>query len=459
MHCRKNQNTLSPTERSRYVSAVLALKANGTYDKYVNDHRNFMVNAHRGPAFFPWHREFLRRFEADLRSIDSSVTLPYWDWTVDNSALSAIWADDFMGPNGRPSDGHVMSGPFAFSGGAWTLVVDGPALRRRFAVGTASLPSGSDKSAALGITPYDVSPYNDDSSLGGFRNRLEGWFSGPQLHNRVHVWVGGSMGPASSPNDPVFFLHHCFVDKLWADWQRLNPGQGYLPVSGGPAGHNLNDGMQPWAGLGQTVTPGSLLDHHALGYAYDTEAICYKTLKFIDDGPVTLKFIDDGNVTLKFIDDGPVTLKFADDGGGTLKFVDDNPGTLKFADDGGTNPQIDLLKLPALDKMPSSDGWTPGVLGDPNPLRANPSTGSAPFVLATPHHSLAWTNSFPGALRARIAHLDASIVHYQSTLQRVTEAARAGSLSDADTRQAESLFAEYQALLAERRQLGECECG
>ena len=44
---------------------------------------------------------------------------------------------------------------------------------------------------------------------------------GSQLHNRVHLWVGGNMAPMTSPNDPVFFLHHCFVDKAWADWQEV----------------------------------------------------------------------------------------------------------------------------------------------------------------------------------------------------------------------------------------------
>ena len=40
----------------------------------------------------------------------------------------------------------------------------------------------------------------------------------PNVHNRVHVWVGGSMGPSTSPNDPVFFLNHAKEDELWAVW-------------------------------------------------------------------------------------------------------------------------------------------------------------------------------------------------------------------------------------------------
>ena len=69
------------------------------------------------------------------------------------------------------------------------------------------------------------------------------------MHNFAHMWVGGSMMPSTSPNDPVFFLHHANVDRIWANWQRqwFHTLQGdYLPASGGPTGHNLADGMFPW---------------------------------------------------------------------------------------------------------------------------------------------------------------------------------------------------------------------
>ena len=71
------------------------------------------MQAHQGPAFLPWHREFILRFEQDLKSIDAQVTLPYWDWTTDNSETSSIWNPEFMGGNGRESDGRIMDGPSA----------------------------------------------------------------------------------------------------------------------------------------------------------------------------------------------------------------------------------------------------------------------------------------------------------------------------------------------------------
>ena len=274
MLCRKNQATLTPTEKARFVAAVLALKADGTWDQFVGVHDAAHMDAHRGPAFLPWHREYLRRLELELQRIDASVTLPYWNWSVDNSPTSSIWNADLMGGNGRPGDRRVMTGAFAFDAGQWTLVHGGTQdLRRDFGASVATLPTASDVTTTLAVTPYDAAPWNT-SSTGGFRNRSEGWISGPQMHNRVHVWVGGSMLPLTSPNDPVFFLHHCFVDKLWAVWQRQHPTEGYLPVSGAAAGHNLHDAMQPWAGMGEIARPSTVLDHHALGYAYDDEPEC-----------------------------------------------------------------------------------------------------------------------------------------------------------------------------------------
>ncbi len=84
------------------------------------------------------------------------------------------------------------------------------------------------------------------------------------------------MGNMTSPNDPVFWLHHCNIDRLWPLWRDQHPTEAvYLPTAGGPTGHNLNDNMifsaappAPWAG---SYTPQSVIDHHALGYQYDSE--------------------------------------------------------------------------------------------------------------------------------------------------------------------------------------------
>ena len=72
------------------------------------------------------------------------------------------------------------------------------------------------------------------------------------------------MADIDSPHDPVFYLHHCWIDKLWAMWQIAHPGAPF--VSSGQ-GFGLNDPLMEWPNR----TPASVIDHHALGYSYDSE--------------------------------------------------------------------------------------------------------------------------------------------------------------------------------------------
>lgn len=330
MNTRKDQASLSQAEKEVLVKALLTLK-NETpsqlhpndqnmhrYDDYVQVHMNAMMDmqgnqrnpgwAHQGPAFFPWHRLLLRKLELDLQQVanDPNLAIPYWNWTVDRTPESSIWKPDFMGGNGRAEDGRVMDGQFAFDKGKWTLRVsedNKQDLQRSFGTNVAELPTAANVADALTVIPYDIPNWDlsiasvgnsllvlpialqnglkwDAASMPSFRNRLEGWYGAGSIHNRVHVWVGGSMLLSTSPNDPVFWLHHCNVDRLWAVWQQRHPGLGYHPTGEGPErgpqGHNLRD-AKIFADEGQPVpwqgenTVESVLDHHAMGYRYDTD--------------------------------------------------------------------------------------------------------------------------------------------------------------------------------------------
>jgi tyrosinase len=309
---RKKAQSLSAEEKRSLVSAFLSLKKKGRYDEYVHWHHHVMLptifphepkdadyrnGAHRGPAFLPWHREFLLQVESDLKSIDSALFIPYWDWTEDSTlsdpTKSPIWSDDLMGGNGDPGDGwRVATGPFAYRTGNWPIPPenDGPALLRQFGNIVSSLPTPDDLKLAMAEAFYDTPYYNSSPFTLGFRNRLEGWITqrgdnrvktaGSQLHNRVHLWVGGSMTPMTSPNDPVFFLHHAFIDKIWADWQakqiQENPDAAphYNPAKDGPSGHNLHDQLKPWK-----HTIAEVLDISKLGYAYDSGTLGLRTKK------------------------------------------------------------------------------------------------------------------------------------------------------------------------------------
>ncbi len=300
MACRKNVSSLTAQERQDLVTAIKALKANGKYNQYVRDHQAAMDlatpasvpastrnAAHRGPAFLPWHREFLRRFEADLQAEVPGVSLPYWDWATDSAladpSTAPVWGIELMGGDGDSADSDIVkTGPFAFDAAdpasSWTIADEngndtGNGLQRAFAQSTPTLPTQAHVNTIQAITPYNSSPWDRFSA--GYRSANEGWVSvdgqaAPNTHNRVHVWVGGSMLPGTSPNDPVFFLHHCFVDKLWADWQAAHPGEAFVPGPGESAdldGHRLNNSMYPWS-----TTVADMLDHRALGYVYDTDA-------------------------------------------------------------------------------------------------------------------------------------------------------------------------------------------
>ncbi|MFE0133922.1 tyrosinase family protein [Streptomyces sp. NPDC059037] len=279
VYVRKNVSKLTRTERRRFVEALLELKRRGEYDEFVRVHITHFTGdgdrglrvAHTTPSFFPWHRKFVLDLENALRRIDSSVTVPYWDWTRDRKTTSLPWTDDLLGGNGRPGDRQVMTGPFAYRAGSWTIgtgVTEADYLTRDLgrSRGPIGLPTKADVNHALADPVYDVAPWNSTVSR-GFRNKLEGWGRGSgrdswRCHNRVHRWVGGAMVGAGSVNDPVFWLHHAFVDLQWSRWRKRHRNHRYLPAKPpGPdsdqyrrivARHEL---LPPW-----DVTPDELDD-------------------------------------------------------------------------------------------------------------------------------------------------------------------------------------------------------
>ncbi len=253
--CRRDLTTLSAPERTALVNAFLQLSTDGGYDKYADQHDTYFGNAHGNPGFYPWHREFLRNIELELQAIDPTVALPYWDSTKDQSTSALPWTGDFMGGTGDP-----VSGPFA-----------GWGIRRALAVG-GSLPTAADIDDDRNLTPYSSH-----------------WGPAEDTHGPPHNWVGGNMRTARSPEDPIFFLHHCFVDKWWSDWQLAHPGEDPYQGSGSSA---PTAAMPPWA-----TTPNDVLDAVDLDYVYDTDppraATNTSQLKFIDvpEGEITVRGI------------------------------------------------------------------------------------------------------------------------------------------------------------------------
>jgi tyrosinase len=232
--------------------------------------------AHSGPIFLPWHRMYLIRLEEELQRVlnDVDFGLPYWDWAADGELSIAqqlnadIWSAQFIG-NAR---GEVTSGAFDamrvrlfnFTGNAIASVNPRRITRDASNISARRLPRKAEVQFALDAFPYDEPDWDNNNNA--HRNVLEGWHNSPALHNRVHVWIGGDMGPGSSPNDPVFFLNHCNVDRIWEAWM-MAQGRDYRPQIGeGPQGHRIDDSMV--AILGESLRPIDVVDP-SQWYQYD----------------------------------------------------------------------------------------------------------------------------------------------------------------------------------------------
>ncbi|GAA3379108.1 tyrosinase family protein [Streptomyces sannanensis] len=289
VYIRKNQRHLTRAEKKAFVAAVLELKRRGRYDDFVRLHIDFYVAdgdgglrvAHMTPSFLPWHRKYLLEFERALQSVDPAVSIPYWDWTTDNTPAASLWGEDFLGGNGRRTDRQVMTGPFAYAGGNWEIrasLTEDRFLTRDLGrpANPLELPTKEEVAWATDDPVYDAPPW-DSTSTTGFRNKLEGWTSGSgndkwRNHNRVHRWVGGHMLTGASVNDPVFWLHHAFVDLIWSRWQNRYPkSEPYLPKKPPPSGDPQHgrvaardEPMPPWG-----VKPSEIFDHHGI-YRYAT---------------------------------------------------------------------------------------------------------------------------------------------------------------------------------------------
>ena len=177
---------------------------------------------------------------------DATIGLPYWDWAADGALPpsgqvgSALWQNSGIGGTGRP----VSNGPFQAdvfrvrieSNAFAALRTTDRGLNRELGADpdAPTLPTPASEVDALGQSPYDIAPWSRASL--GFRNRLEGWLPFG-MHNQVHVWIGGDMGPATSPNDPVFYLNHCNVDRIWEAWLVKGSNLCAEPIRIGAASH------------------------------------------------------------------------------------------------------------------------------------------------------------------------------------------------------------------------------
>lgn len=161
----------------------------------------------------------------------------------------------------------------SFSSNTGSKSFNGLLTRRRFLVGA----GGAVAAATL---PIMGSAFSSESSVDLPSSKLLVRRNVTQLSSsEKHELVNAILAMKKAPS-PLFFLHHAFVDKIWADWM-VRHGHQYLPLEAisKPVG-----GVVPIRGKDTPIkpfdkivsnfsTPASVLDHHQLGYRYDTEQV------------------------------------------------------------------------------------------------------------------------------------------------------------------------------------------
>jgi tyrosinase len=204
--------------------------------------------------FVHWHRHYIHKYELICGQLigDANFALAYWNW----SASRGIIPDPFYDLN--LLNVQFWNDPSNAQSNNW-----GPSPVTT--VGTRGLAKGQglqdDPDAGQEFTQAAIDAIKQEPNFQIFTGQLEG-----SPHNDAHVISGGGsghMGDGMSPLDPIFWLHHCNVDRIWAEWQAA--GNSTPPLSR----HYDNQFVD---GTGQAVaaSSASALDFASMGYTYDT---------------------------------------------------------------------------------------------------------------------------------------------------------------------------------------------
>jgi hypothetical protein len=206
---RKNINCLTEDQLHDLREALTAMYAlldtdAHSYEKIAGLHGSPSPSycIHGYPGFLTWHRAYLYAYEEALRCINPDITLPFWNWSSGPSTgVPAACRDaTYEDRNGDTVDNPLFAGPLpSSSGGGFT-----------------------SRRADIDSTSFDdiATSAQSASSQTTFSN-FQTAINGP--HGSVHVRVSGNMGTVATAGfDPIFYLHHANVDRLWAIWQNSN---------------------------------------------------------------------------------------------------------------------------------------------------------------------------------------------------------------------------------------------
>eukprot|EP01084_Bolivina_argentea_P242135 406306_1 len=237
---RKPWHELTEIERNLYINGVLELSKSGKLQIFTANHANEIASrqAHDTSAFLPWHRLFIWELETAIRSLDGKYkcfSLPYWDWTYEIEQYGLNFHEyhilnSGLGGNGNERDNYCIN-----DGSIWSKDINeyipydcsyqgqnGKCCLSRHVCDNngngCNLASVADLIGNIVLYDTYGSDTNTNSKrVSGYREILES-----EIHNSVHNVMGGSghLGDAfTSPDDPIFYLMHAFIDFNWALWQ------------------------------------------------------------------------------------------------------------------------------------------------------------------------------------------------------------------------------------------------
>lgn len=242
---------MTPAEASSYPGV------HSRYDEYVATHINMTYNIHVTADFFQWHRTFIHFWEQDLKNLCGYTgNLPYWNWALDAEAPhdSPLFTGDeySMGGNGKFIPNRTDTYLYAQSvnmppGTGGGCVTSGPFSNYTANLGPLDSPNVQNVNSSYqwnprclsrDFNPFFSKQYNtfanvtelilDNIDIGSFQLAAQG-YSVPSnpfgVHGGGHWQLGGAATGAdfhSSPSDPIFFLHHGMIDKIYTVWQNLD---------------------------------------------------------------------------------------------------------------------------------------------------------------------------------------------------------------------------------------------
>jgi len=191
-------------------------------DRYWNKCPHFGQSS---AEFALWHRAYLHFFERHLRQMagDPALALPYWDYSSEEGRVfPAIYAPQYLDRAGTES--NPLFHPNREASFARGLLEISPAIGQAPKTVAASTFFHAVGAPGFGGDTLD----SDRTQIGLLEQRP---------HNDIHLAVGGVIDDANGAMaeittaafDPVFWVHHANIDRLWARWAGT-PGKEWGPL-------------------------------------------------------------------------------------------------------------------------------------------------------------------------------------------------------------------------------------